>query len=196
VGSCVYIADIGDNQERQPSATIYRVREPVRLNAFGGEGDATPLGLDSLVFSYPDGPHDAEALWVDKTGTVYVVTKGRTGGVKLFRLADAAFKAGLPSVAELVQSLPIAPNRGLGGWVTDAALSPNGQRVAIRTYTEVYVFVVAPLGRLADPVVCNFAGFEAQGEGIEWLDDRRLVLTSEAVGNRWPGTIHVMRACA
>jgi hypothetical protein len=195
VGSCIYIGDIGDNREQQRSVTIYRVREPVRLNHFVGAADTTPLDLDSLVFSYPDGAHDSEAMWVDQTGAVFVVTKGRTGGVKLFRLAATAFKAGA-AVAELVQPLPIMPNRGLGGWVTDAALSPNGHRVAIRTYAEVYFFSVLPMGQLADPVVCSIAGLEAQGEGIAWLDDRRLVLTSEAVGTHWPGTIHIMRICA
>lgn len=195
-GSCLYIGDIGDNLERETTVTIYRVPEPRRLNVFRRASSAAPLVVDSLVFHYPTGPHDAEAMWVDSTGTAFVVTKGRTGGVQLYRLSAAAFEAGRLALAEMVQLVPIKPGRGLGGSVTDAALSPDGRRVAIRTYSDVYFFPVLPSGRLGDSVVCSIAGLEAQGEGIEWLDDRRLVLTSEAVGTRWPGSIHVIRTCA
>jgi hypothetical protein len=54
--------------------------------------------------------------------------------------------------------------------------------VAIRTYSTVYFFSLAPDGRLrvpSDPLACDVRGLGVQGEGVAWLDSRRLVLTSE-----------------
>ncbi len=193
-GSCLYIGDIGDNSERESSVTVYRIREPSRLSVFRGATDAGPVDLDSLVLRYPDGPHDAEAMWVDGAGAVFVVTKGRTGGVKLFRAPGSGFGESRPQVATLVQELPVQGTHLWGLGVTDAAMAPDGKRVAVRTYSELYIFPVLPLGRLGAPIArCNIAGLEPQGEGVEWLDDRRLVLTSESGPGNLPPTIHVAR---
>lgn len=187
-GSCLYLGDIGDNLERRRAVVIYRVAEPRRLARFRGAPDAALLDLDSLVLRYPDGPHDAEAMWVDDNGDVFVISKGRGPSISLYRVPGTGFGGALV-VAELRQVLPIAPDQRLGRMVTDAALSPDGRLVAIRTYTEIYLFRTAGPGRLAAaPVSCNVAGLEKQGEGIAWLDPRRLLLTSEAVGG--PGPIH------
>jgi hypothetical protein len=195
-GTCIVIADIGDNSEDRPSVTLYRFREPTRLDRFHGGRDPAPLDLDSLVFTYPDGPHDAEGIWVDATGAVSIVTKGRRGGIRLFRLPSEAFGQRTRALATLVQTLPIDPERLFGRWVTDAAVAPDGHRVAIRTYTELFFFPLLPLGRLGTPVSCNVAGLEPQGEGVEWLDDTRLMLTSEAITGRGPAPIHVVRCGA
>lgn len=189
-GSCLFIGDIGDNSELQRSVVVYRVREPAKFERFRGAEDAAPLNLDSVVVSYPDGAHDAEAMWVDASGDLFIVSKGRGPHISLYRVAGTAF-GGKPVMAELRQQLPLVPEQKLGRMVTDAALSPDGRRVAIRTYTEIYIFPTAGPGRLAPPSVsCNVAGLEKQGEGIAWLDDRRLLLTSEAVGG--PGPIHIV----
>lgn len=189
-GSCLYLGDIGDNLERQRSVIIYRVQEPKDFRIFRDvEGVAAP-GLDSLVFSYPDGPHDAEAMWVDGNGDVNIVSKGRGGSVKLYRVPGRAF-GGAPVVAELRQELAIKPEQPIGRLVTDGAISPDGTKIALRTYTEIYIYPTAGPGRLAPmSLSCNVTGLEKQGEGITWLDERRLVLTSEAVGG--PGPIHIV----
>ena len=52
----------------------------------------------------------------------------------------------------------------------------------VRTYRDVYFFLRAPDGHLqADPdrPVCDIAGREPQGEGIDFWDKDTLVLTSE-----------------
>jgi hypothetical protein len=152
--------------------------------------------VDSLVIVYPDGPHDTEAMWVDGTGAVYLVSKGRSGGIRLYRLPADAFGPDRVAAAELMEIVPISPDQRFGRWVTDAALAPDGRRVAIRTYTELYLFPLLPLGRLGAPVVCNVAGLEPQGEGVEWLDSARLILTSESVPGGSPGPIHVVRCGA
>jgi len=191
-GSCLYLGDTGDNVERHPAATIYRLREPTRLDRFRGAPDATPLDLDSIIVRYPDGPHDVEAMWIDGNGAVFLVSKGRSGGVRLYRVLPGTSRRE-PSRTEMLQVLPIVPNQAMGRWVTDAALSPNRRVVAIRTYTELYLFPLLPAGRLGTPTICNVAGLEPQGEGVEWLDDRRLILTSEAPFGTPAGPLHVVR---
>jgi hypothetical protein len=84
--------------------------------------------------------------------------------------------------AELLQKLPIQPDHSAGRWVTDAARSPDGKRVVIRTYTELYFFDIEPDGHLRvpqPPLVCSIGGLEPQGEGIDWVDAQRMLLTSE-----------------
>jgi hypothetical protein len=78
--------------------------------------------------------------------------------------------------------------------VTDAALSPAGDRVAVRTYLAIYLFrfQLAPRGRLLPlGVACDAGGLQLQGEGISWLDEDDLVLTSEGGFGR-PGTIIIL----
>jgi len=192
-GRCLVIGDTGDNAERRPRVVLYRFPEPVSFMRFRGAADPAPLGLDSAVVRYPDRPHDVEAMWLDDDGNVLLVTKGRRDGIRLFRVPASAFGDPAGVTATLLQVLPISPEQSLGRWVTDAARAPDGRRVAIRTYTEVYLFPQLPAGRLGSPVVCNVAGLETQGEGITWLDDRRMLLTSERSGHGpGSGAIHVV----
>jgi hypothetical protein len=190
-GSCLFVGDIGDNAERRPGVTIYRLREPKSLDSAGPAPTAASLDLDSAAVRYADGPHDAEAMWVSAAGDLCIVTKGRSGRIGLYLVPAAAFGAGTPVRIERLQTLPITPDRRFGRWVTDAARSPDGRRVVIRTYTELFFFNLRN-DRLGDVTSsCNVAGLEQQGEGVAWLDDRRLVLTSEA-GTGVPGTLHVV----
>jgi hypothetical protein len=66
--------------------------------------------------------------------------------------------------------------------------------VALRTYTEIYLFYPGVGGRLlpAQDRPCNIAGIERGGEAIDFLDDSTFVLTSEA-GRRRPGTIDTVK---
>jgi hypothetical protein len=192
--SCLYIGDIGDNREREATVTVLRVREPVTRRPLEAATGGVGLEMDSLVLRYADGPHDAEAMWIDDSGGVFIVTKGRTGGAKLFHAPPDGFRSGQPVTATLVQELPIPDVGHWGRGVTDAALAPDRRLVAIRTYTEVYVFPVLPSGRLGQPLGrCSLAGLEPQGEGVEWLEDGRLVLTSERGLGGTPGPVHLVR---
>jgi hypothetical protein len=193
-GRCLFIGDLGDNLEIRKYVTIYRVTEPATLATFRDKSAVEVAGVDSLRFRYPGGPRDVEAMWIDETGTPNVVSKGRSGPITLYRVSPR-FGANKVQLAERVQVLPITPQPALGQWVTDAALSPDGHRVAIRTYTMLYIFVRSPDGRLERPTRCGLAGLEPQGEGVDWLDDGRLFLTSEASEGK-PAPVHVVRCGA
>jgi hypothetical protein len=185
---CLYIGDTGDNHERRPSVRLYRVREPVPN---GGGGKARPTApAQRLELRYPDGPHDVEAIYVDQAGDSYLITKGGRAGVNLYRIPAAAWKAG-NAMAQPLGSLPIQTGWLGGMLVTDAALAPSGQRVAVRTYRTIFLFRRSPGGRLAPErghPACSVAQLERQGEGAAWLDEHRLVLTSESTVG-YPGTV-------
>jgi hypothetical protein len=156
------------------------------------------VAADSLRYRYDGGPRDVEAMYVAPDGTIHLISKrplagagGRLRPALVFALPPSAWAArDSLAVARLVDSLPIVPGMALGRTITDAALSRDARRLAVRTYTQVYVFVTDPAtGRAragVPPAVCNIAALEERGgEGIAWLgESTRLLLTAE--GRRSP----------
>ena len=185
---CLYIADTGDNDEARRSVHLYRVPEPVP----GAGARGVTARAETLELRYPDGPHDVEAAVVTPDGAVLLVSKGRSRGVRAFRVAAASWRRKIVT-AEPLGRLPIAPGRGIRGRVTDAALSPDGTEVAVRTYVEIFFFRLGagdpwqPLG-----TACDVAGLDLQGEGIAWLPNDDFLLTSEG-GFGVPGTLTLVR---
>jgi hypothetical protein len=185
---CLYIADTGDNEELRHSVRLYRVPEPAGPLR-GGAGFTARA--EALEVRYPDGPHDVEAALVAPDGAVLLVSKGRTRGVRAFRIPASGWSRQAVTATPLGR-LPIATG-GLGAMVTDAALAPDGIRVAIRTYLGIFLFHLTPEDTfLPLGLACDVAGLELQGEGIAWLDDDRFVLTSEGAFGA-PGTVTVVR---
>ncbi|HEV8357716.1 MAG TPA: hypothetical protein VGQ17_13265 [Gemmatimonadales bacterium] len=189
---CLYIGDTGDNGENRRRVRLYRVPEPepAAWRPRGATGRA-----EALEVTYPDRPHDVEALYVEPDGSVVLITKGRRYGVLVFRVPAAAWQGRGPVLARRADSLPIPAGIVNGRVVTDAALSPDGKVVAVRTYRDIRFFARDETGRLRpDPArpVCDIAGEEPQGEGIDWLDRETLVLTSER-GLFRAGTITLVR---
>lgn len=186
--SCVYIGDTGDNEASHSVRSIYRVNEPAATNAriIGS------LPAERLDYAYPDGPRDVEAMYVAPSGDLFLISKrastdagGRLRRALVYRLAAETWSAGGRVTAERVDSLDIVPGSAPLRTITDAALSPDGRHLAVRTYMQLYVFATdSATGRVdhaVSPSVCNLVSVgEAQGEGVTWADNSgRLVLTSE-----------------
>lgn len=183
---CVYIGDTGDNMAARDSVSIYRVAEP-RAAAPGSLGH---VAAERLVFRYPDGAHDVEAMYVAPDTSIMLITKralrGLTGRLRpalVFRLPASAWRSGGRVVASLIDSLPIVPGSAPWRTITDAALSQDARYLAVRTYAQVYIFETdSATGRVRSsvpPTECNvFRAIDDAGEGIGWLG-RRLLLTSE-----------------
>jgi len=188
---CLYIGDVGDNDGRRRSVAIYRVREPMVPRTIPDSPFPIPVS-DRLDIRYPGQPHDVEAMYVSGDGSLFLITKRRLRDAAqrprqslVFRVPPSAWDSSGVVTASLVDSLPIVPGKLQGGLITDAALSPDGTLLAVRTYGQVYVFAVdTTTGRPAAgvaPTICSIAALdEFQGEGIGWWwDRRRLLLTSE-----------------
>lgn len=187
---CLYIGDVGDNEARRASVTIYRVAEPA---VHDSSGVHIPLQVEgSLNVRYSDHPHDVEAMYVGVDGSMFLITKRRLlDGQRrprralIFKVPGSYWDSSGTVVASLVDSLPIVPGERQGGQISDASLSPDGRLLAIRTYADVFIFQMDSVTQLPrpgqTPRPCTVRALdEEQGEGIAWWwDRRRLLLTSE-----------------
>jgi hypothetical protein len=144
---------------------------------------------------YPDGPRDAETLLVQpRTGRMFVVSKGLSGAPAVYAAPE---HPSATSPNRLVRVAGFTPERtgtpggpGIGSvanaLVTAGDVSPDGGRVALRTYTDLYEWRV-PDGDLAaafatTPVVVPLPA-TVQGEGLAYTRDGTALLTSsEGVG--------------
>ena len=176
---CLFVGDIGDNESRRPGVVIYRVPEP-RL-AGGARSRSVTAAATALHVRYPDGPHDAESLLFSRSGDLFIITKDGSHP-RLYRIPAAAWtRTGRTVTADALGPLPIDTDMKSFRLVTDAALAPDGVRVAVRTYREIF-FLRLTGGRLVPddpPRACDTFGLQIQGEGVDWLDQHTLVLTSE-----------------
>jgi hypothetical protein len=135
-GRCIYIGDIGDNEAKRANIRIYRVPEPA-------EASGSVAIADVLRMTYPDGAQDAEALLVTPTGEVFIVTKGDTGPVVLYRVPQDTNPGG----TVMLQPIGKPPRSGKAAEadrITDGAASPSGAWVAFRSNTTVLLSDSSP----------------------------------------------------
>jgi hypothetical protein len=187
----LWVGDLGDNRHE---------RETVAVVVLPRRGEARVHRL-----TYPDGPHDAEALLVDGAGVPYVVTKeaGRPAGVYRTE-GPPSGPDPMPLVRVGAVALPPSDTVGgpLGGLgsrvVTGAATSADGHVVALRTYTDAWLYAV-PDG----DVGAALAGAptrvplpdEPQGEAIAFTRDGTLLSASETRDGR-AGELRAVPAAA
>jgi uncharacterized protein YjiK len=175
-GSCLYVGDIGDNHGSRSTITIYRLREPAPTES------ATAPAV-RIQLTYPDGPQDAEALFATADGALVVVTKGEQGPVNVYRV-PTDIKPGAPVKLQRVTTLTSHETEKTSR-VTDAAVSPTGNWVALRTADKVLFYQTKALtaGKPGAPLQFDLRGLkEPQGEGIAWTRDNTLYLAGEAPG--------------
>ena len=185
--SSLWLGDIGDNNARRDRGLlVHRVAEPEPTDR---ERVVTEPPT-SFRLRYTDGPGDAEALLVHpRTGRLYVVTKPLAGPAKVYA-APEELDADAPNALTLVAEVPFEPTGteggpGIGSFaqlvVTAGDISPDGRRVALRTYTDLYEWEVQ-----GDDVAGAFGGTPAvtplpatqQGEGLAYSTDGSAILVS------------------
>ncbi|MDI2030957.1 hypothetical protein QFW96_20165 [Saccharopolyspora sp. TS4A08] len=172
----VWLADTGDNRHD---------RKTVALHVLPAGGGSTLYRMQ-----YPDSPHDAEALLLDRAGVPYVVTKEPLGWAGVYRPAQPLDPdATVPM--ERVGTVSLRATRTPGGpmdgsmgsvLVTGGSVSADGTLVALRTYTEAYVYR-SPNGDVlealrGEPVRIPLPN-EEQGEAIAWEPGGGLLSGSE-----------------
>ena len=172
----VWLADTGDND---------LVRATVALIALRPDGSTSIYRL-----TYPDGAHDAEALLLAPDGTPYIVTKEVLGASGVYRPATALVDGGTVAMAK-VASLNLTFTGTAGGpvgqvgqvMVTGGAVARDGSAIALRTYTDAYVWPLTgsdvPAALAAAPVRIPLPD-SPQGEAITFAaDSKSLVVASE-----------------
>jgi len=189
-GSSLLLADIGDNNAaRELGLLVHRVPEPVPDPAVDGVVVDLPPQV-SYRLRYEDGPRDAETLLVHPvTGRMYVVSKGLLGDPRLYA-APETLRPDAPNLLEHVGGFrpertgtPGGPGIGrvANQLVTAGDISPDGGRLALRTYTDLYEWRVRD-GDVAaalddDPQVTALPP-TFQGEGLAYTRDGSALLTT------------------
>jgi hypothetical protein len=172
-GSCLYVADIGDNPGNRKQITVYRVPEPLPT-------DSATAAAEAFHATYPDGAQDAEALLVTGKGELWVATKGVKGPAALYRF-PGSFQAGATVRLERVAGLGLGDKQR----ITDGAVSPDGPWSALRTHDEVLFYRTSELGsgKLTEALRADVSGLkEPQGEGLAIATDGTVYLASEGGG--------------
>ncbi|MBO0870776.1 MAG: hypothetical protein J2P15_19650 [Micromonosporaceae bacterium] len=136
----IWVADIGDNNQNRQTVALWRLAP-----CSPAPQCANPPVLYRLT--YPDGPHDAEALVLAGDGTPVIATKDPFT-TRLYQ-PDGPLRTDQPvpmhSVGEFALPGTGTSNPfGLAGRavVTGGADSPDGSRVVLRTYADAFEFPV------------------------------------------------------
>ncbi|RRO14972.1 hypothetical protein EIL87_19190 [Saccharopolyspora rhizosphaerae] len=172
----LWLADTGDNRHNRKDVALHVLPEG--------------SGAQLYRMSYPDSPHDAEALLLDRNGVPHIVTKEPLGWAGVYRPSQPLDPhATVPmervgSVSLRATKTPGGPLQGSTGsvLVTGGSVSQDGTLVALRTYTEAYVYR-SPDGDVlealkGEPVRIPLPD-EEQGEAIAWEPGGSLLSGSE-----------------
>lgn len=181
-GSCLYVGDIGDNNGKRATITVYRMPEP---GSAGGSVKA-----EAFQASYPDGGHDAESLLIAPDGTLLVVTKGDTGPVAVYRFPRELQTGSVMRLERVGKPLFEKPSQRQR--ITDAAMSNDGKLVVLRTKEGVTIYDAGGFmrGEFRALGTVNLASLgEPQGEGIAFGGNSTMYVVGEGGGKKAPGTL-------
>jgi hypothetical protein len=153
----LYVGDIGDNNGRRSFVRVFYFNNP-RANGL-------TVTYHAYDFRYPDGPHNAEALLVNDSGRLFIVTKDKDGAIYA-----APRKPDRQGVNEL-KRVGAAPSE-----VTDGTFLPGGDKIALLTYSSVTVIDASTYDVLASSPIPH----QPQAESLtQSLDEQSLLVGSE-----------------
>lgn len=188
-GTCIYVADTGDNAEVRKRVVLYRLTDT-------GVYDGSPRTAEAFPMALPDGSRDIEALFVLPGEEVYFVTKGRSHPVTVYRYPPP-LQAGVTVTLEAIQTLS-ETRLPIPQQITGADVSWDGEVVAIRSYQalEFYRLESGHLEALEGGRVDLRTLNERQGEGVGLGPGGEVALTSEAVLGKRAGLTKLTCAMA
>ncbi len=173
-GSCIYIADVGDNSGNRDHVTVYRVPEPAPQ-------DSSTAPAEVFRARYADGAHDAEALFVTPKSEVFIITKGDPGPIALYRF-PRALRSDVIMQLEQIGAPAASGKVSSEDRPTAAEMSPDAQWVVVRTTRRVVFYRSADLisGRWLEAFRTDVSGLrEPRGEGIAFGAAGTLFLVGE-----------------
>ncbi|KFE69472.1 hypothetical protein [Hyalangium minutum] len=174
---CLYLADTGDNFQRRKEVRLFRLPEPEQL------ADAT-LPVETLAFTYPDGPHNVEALVIDaRSGHLAVITKTPESLGDVYSLEGL----GPSATGKAVKLGTLRAPQDVDRLTTGADLHPSGERLLLRTYTRAWEVRGPKAQRLQELIAGEVAevpaASQAQAEAITFTPGGRgYLLGSEFAG--------------
>ena len=171
--TCLYIADIGDNQESRDRITIYVVPVPA-------PGTTSTKVTSAIHVRYPDGAHDAEALLITTSGW-FIVTKDLPA--RVYRFTAASEPAQTPTL-----TLSRTLNESVR--ITGAAASSDGRWVALRSNRMLLLYTLDDFLDGRNPTRIDLSSIkEPQGEGVTFGAAGDLYLASEGGGRNAAGML-------
>ena len=178
---CLYVGDIGDNRRQRLQVQVYRVEEP-SVPLKGPQVEATLLETQRFDCKYPDGPHDAETLFVDRTtGIPYLVTKEPAGEpATVYRFPGKPD----PGKAVTLEKVTVLPSRSS---LTAGDITRDGSWILLRDYFAAYAYPRSEGGPLSEAfrrTPCRIPlAAEAQGEALGLAPSGTVIYTaSEGLG--------------
>lgn len=180
-GSCLYVADVGDNNGRRSTVEVYRLPEPE-------PAAITPVQVERFRVRYPGGPRDAESIFILPPERLFVVTRGRAHPIAVYAYPG-------PLRPDSVVELELVRTLSTGAVPHDdqvtGADATDGRWVVLRTPSALFFYRTEQLLEGGDdrPIRAGLTGLgEVQGEGVAFGDNGAVVLTSEGFGGM-QGTI-------
>lgn len=182
-GECIYVADIGDNEKVREKVNIIVIRE--------ADFSESVKPLDVWPLSYPDHPHNAEALALHPNGDLYIVTKekrkGEASPAQVFKASIFNPGKKFTHVGEI--NLPkLSKNQNVEDHVvTGMTISEDGKKFILLNYLRAWEFNID----LSQPLMAtenmklgvDFQSIDIeqlrQQEAITFLDAKSFIYSSE-----------------
>ncbi len=177
----VYIGDFGNNSNKREKLRIYKLPDPRKE-----KGDKIPA--KTIAFSYPDQEafpppasqmrFDAEAFFHHQ-GFLYIITKNRSepfdGTADIYQVPDQPGSY----QAKKLGSIMLCKDR-MHCQVTDAALSPDGKKLVLLGYGNLWILnPFSPEGMAGQTLTPISLGANTQLEAICFANDQLLYLADE-----------------
>ena len=180
--SALYIGDLGDNDKERKDAIIYRIPEPDLSGGADRPASGRTAPAEAFHLTYSNGARDVEAMLVHpKTGELVLISKEYSGKAQVYGYpppldSDQRVQVDLVAELDLTRLGPVASA------VTDGAVSPDGRRVVLRTYSSALEYELtseAPLASIWPRQQPRLMLLDdgAQGEGITYRADGKALLT-------------------
>lgn len=140
---CLYIADAGSADRSRQTGILWVLPEP-------DPADGVSVAATAIRFAWPDGGHDAETLLVDPlSGEAVLVTKEPEGPAQVYAFPTAPPQPGGTVTLEWVGEIDLSAVGAQETSITGGAVSPGGERIALRTDKDLLVFTVGEAGLVA-----------------------------------------------
>ena len=167
----LYIGEIENNRTpRDDIMYIYRIPEPV-VDFNQSPVAITLSDVDTIIYQYPDGSHDAETLLVDPlTKDLYIVSKGGE------RFGDTGvYRAPYPQPTDEVITLDHVATLDDLDTIVGGDISPSGLEIVLKNYFTMYYWKRTPDQNpweaiSDDPLTVPYVA-EVQGEAVGWASD-------------------------
>ena len=180
-GNCIYLGDIGDNNQKRNIKQIYVFEEPT----FNSKSQYNSTIEDHSLISFymEDGTFDSEALMFSpQSNDIYVISK-KSNKQSIYKLPNILNYNGNVIKAKKIATLDFIDNL-----ITASDISSDGNYCLIKSYSKIYYWIKNSneswdeIFMKKSPKILNYNP-EEQGESICWGNDEKNYYTLSELRN-------------